>query len=134
MSKQSLPVRFSLLLVVLLSLSFGLHIGVLSLKGQAVFDHLIIRSYLVNALLAATIFLLLYRFREKLKNQMGFLFLGGSLLKFIFFFLLFYPSYKSDGEMSGLEFASFFIPYLICLFLETFFTSKMLANLDESSK
>ncbi len=134
MPKRSLPTQFYLLLALLLLLSFGLHIWILSYRGLPIFDHLIIRSYVVNALLAAAIFFLLYRYRKKLKSQMGFLFMGGSFLKFIFFFILFYPTYKSDGEMSGLEFASFFVPYLVCLFLETFFTSKMLKNLDESIK
>lgn len=134
MPKLNLPTQFFALLALLLLLSFGMHIWVLSGKDLSIFDNLIIRSYVGNALLAGIIFLLLYRFRQKLKNQIGFLFMGGSFLKFIFFFLLFYPTYKSDGEMSGLEFASFFVPYLICLFLETFFTSKMLKNLEESSK
>jgi len=134
MPKLNLPAQFFALLALLLLLSFGVHIWVLSGKDLPIFDNLIIRSYVVNALLAAIIFMLLYRFRQKLKNQIGFLFMAGSFLKFIFFFLLFYPTYKSDGDMSRLEFASFFVPYLICLFLETFFTSKMLKNLEESSK
>lgn len=134
MPKLNLPAQFFALLALLLLLSFGVHIWVLSGKDLPIFDNLIIRSYVVNALLAAIIFMLLYRFRQKLKNQIGFLFMAGSFLKFIFFFLLFYPTYKSDGDMSRLEFASFFVPYLTCLFLETFFTSKMLKNLEESSK
>lgn len=134
MSKLNLPTQFFFLLALVLVVSFGAHILILSYKDLPIFGNLVIRSYVVNALLAAIIFLLLYRFREKLKNQIGFLFMGGSFLKFIFFFLLFYPTYKSDGDMSSLEFASFFVPYLICLFLETFFTSKMLKNLEESSK
>ncbi|PWL39812.1 hypothetical protein DKG77_02990 [Flagellimonas aquimarina] len=134
MSKLNLPTQFFFLLALVLLVSFGVHILILSSKDLPLFDNLVIRSYVVNALLAAIIFLLLYRFREKLKNQIGFLFMGGSFLKFIFFFLLFYPTYKSDGDMSSLEFASFFVPYLACLFLETFFTSKMLKNLEDSSK
>jgi drug/metabolite transporter (DMT)-like permease len=134
MSKLNLPTQFFFLLALVLLVSFGVHILILSSKDLPLFANLVIRSYVVNALLAAIIFLLLYRFREKLKNQIGFLFMGGSFLKFIFFFLLFYPTYKSDGDMSSLEFASFFVPYLACLFLETFFTSKMLKNLEGSSK
>ncbi|MGB5499834.1 MAG: DUF6168 family protein [Maribacter sp.] len=83
----------------------------------------------MNSILAATIFVVLYIFRGKLKNQIGFLFMGGSFLKFIFFFLLFYPAYKADGEMSRLEFAAFFIPYGISLIIETVFTAKMLKKL-----
>ncbi len=134
MPKLNLPIQFFLLLVFLLFLSFGIHILVLSTKSLPVLENLIVRSYLVNGILAAIIFSALYQFRERLKNQIGFLFMGGSFLKFIFFFLLFYPSYKSDGDMSGLEFASFFVPYAVGLFLETFYTSKMLKNLEESSE
>lgn len=129
MPKLNLPTKFIALLLLLLLLSFGVHLWILSLRNLALFDNLIVLSYVVNAILAAVIFLLLYRFREKLKNQIGFLFMGGSLLKFVFFFLLFYPTYKADGDMSGLEFAAFFTPYGLSLFLETFFTSKMLKNL-----
>lgn len=80
--------------------------------------------------MAALIFIGLYRFREKLRNQIGFLFMGGSLFKFLIFFILFYPSYKADGDMSSLEFAAFFVPYGLGLILETYFTSKMLNNLE----
>lgn len=134
MPKLNSPTQFISLLVISLLLSFGLHILVLSSMDVPVFDNLIVRSYVVNGLLAAVIFILLYKFRQKLKNQIGFLFMGGSLLKFLFFFLLFYPTYKSDGDMSGLEFGAFFIPYAVALFLETFYTSKMLKNLEADSK
>ncbi len=134
MPKLSSPTQFISLLAISLLLSFGLHILVLSNMGLPPLDNLIVRSYVVNGLLAAIIFMLLYKFRQKLKNQIGFLFMGGSLLKFLFFFLLFYPTYKSDGDMSGLEFGAFFIPYAVALFLETIYTSKMLKNLEGDSK
>ncbi|UII77561.1 DUF6168 family protein [Flagellimonas sp. HMM57] len=134
MSKRNLPTQFFILLVLSLLLSFGIHLFVLGSKDLPIFDNLIVRSYLVNGFLAAAVFILLNHFKEKLKNQIGFLFMGGSFLKFIFFFLFFYPTYKADGDMSALEFAAFFIPYAIALFLETFFTSKMLKNLEDSSK
>lgn len=134
MPKLNFPLQFLALLIVLLLITFGLHILVLSARELPVLDNLIVRSYVVNGLLAAIIFILLFKFRQKLKNQIGFLFMGGSLLKFLFFFLLFYPVYKSDGDMSGLEFGAFFIPYAVALFLETFYTSKMLKNLEADSK
>ncbi|THV61207.1 hypothetical protein EZV76_02445 [Flagellimonas alvinocaridis] len=134
MLKQNIFIQFTLLLLLLLLLAFGIHLFVLISRDLAPFGNLIVRSYVVNGLLATTIFGLLYRFREKLKNQMGFLFMAGSLLKFVFFFLLFYPTYKADGEMSGLEFAAFFVPYAIALLMETYFMSKILKNLEEASK
>jgi len=129
MSKINPIVQFLILLILSLGLVFLLHITFLNQNGLPQFDNLIVLSYIVNSILAATIFVVLYIFRRKLKNQIGFLFMGGSFLKFIFFFLLFYPAYKADGEMSRLEFAAFFIPYGISLIIETVFTAKMLKKL-----
>lgn len=134
MQKNNLLFQFLLFLGIGMLLTYGIHLYVLSSRGLPLSDNLIVRSYMVNGILAAAIFILLYQFRKKLKNQIGFLFMGGSLLKFVFFFLLFYPTYKSDGDMSGLEFAAFFVPYAVALFLETFFTSKMLKNLEQKAK
>jgi hypothetical protein len=129
MSKINPIVQFLILLIFSLGLVFVIHITVLNYIGLPRFDNLIVLSYVVNSILAATIFVALYIFRGKLKNQIGFLFMGGSFLKFIFFFILFYPAYKADGEMSRLEFAAFFIPYGISLIIETVFTAKMLKKL-----
>ncbi len=134
MSKINLFAQFLFLLLVLLCFAFAGHLFVLSSKGLPLYGNLIVRSYMINAILAAVIFGLLFRFRERLKNQIGFLFMGGSLAKFVFFFIFFYPTYISDGDMSGQEFAAFFVPYAIALFLETFFASKMLKILEESSE
>lgn len=132
MSKLNLFVQFLLLLSVLLLLAFAGHLFLLSSKGHPLYGNLIERSYVINGILAAVIFGLLYRFRERLKNQIGYLFMAGSLIKFVFFFVLFYPTYISDGKMSGQEFTAFFVPYAIALFLETYFASKMLKILEES--
>lgn len=83
-------------------------------------------AYAVNGALALSIFLFLYYFREKYEHQMGFLFMSGSLLKFLVFFILFYPVYKADGIISRTEFGSFFIPYILALVTETIAVSKML--------
>ncbi|MBT8301393.1 MAG: hypothetical protein KJO63_08695 [Maribacter sp.] len=129
MAKINPIVQFLVLLVLTLGIVFALHITVLNYKELPQFDDLIVLSYLVNGILAAIIFGALYIFRATLKNQIGFLFMGGSFLKFIFFFILFYPVYKADGEMSRSEFAAFFIPYGISLIIETVFTARMLKKL-----
>ncbi len=130
MSRINPIIQFIIFLIASLAVAFFLHITLLASKELPQYDNLIVLSYIVNSILAATIFVALYTFRNKLKNQIGFLFIGGSFLKFIFFFILFYPVYKADGEMSGLEFAAFFIPYGISLVIETIFTAKMLKKLD----
>jgi hypothetical protein len=130
MLKNSVVSRFLIPLGALLVLSFFIHVFFLENSGYAKYGDRIVLSYLVNGILAAAIFISLYIYRNKLKNYIGFLFMAGSFLKFIVFFILFYPSYKVDGDIDKLEFAAFFIPYAICLILETVFTAKMLQKLD----
>lgn len=91
----------------------------------------IIYSYIINYLLACGVIVLLFLLKKKLKDQLGFIFMAASLLKFVFFFLLFYPSYKMDGDMTKPEFFTFFIPYAICLTIECIILSKFLNNLDK---
>ncbi|PWK25444.1 hypothetical protein [Maribacter polysiphoniae] len=119
-------IQFLALVILSLGLAFLVHVTFLGNKGFPKYDNLIVLSYVVNCILAASIFIFIYIFRSKLKNQIGFLFMGGSFIKFLFFFLLFYPTYKADGEMSRLEFAAFFVPYGISLIIETIFTAQTL--------
>ncbi|GGW38438.1 hypothetical protein GCM10007383_23950 [Arenibacter certesii] len=90
---------------------------------------MILLAYASNLILAILIFSILYLFREPLKHQLGFLFLAGSMLKFVLFFILFYPVYNMDGNMESVEFATFFIPYSVGLVVETIFAAKLLNNL-----
>jgi len=121
--------RFIILLTTIVTAVFILHILVLNYSNLPLFDNKIFLAYLLNYLLALGIYFLLFFYRLKLKNQLGFLFMGGSFLKFILFFIFFYPSYKSDGNINTLEFFSFFLPYLICLTIETSALVKLLKNL-----
>lgn len=111
--------KFSLILLILLLSALGLHLFVLKTLGMPLYGNKILLAYGVNYILAVTIYGILYLLQDRMTAQLGFLYMGGSLLKFIFFFLLFYPSYKLDGSMSTPEFAAFFIPYSISLILET---------------
>ncbi|RTE54895.1 hypothetical protein EHW67_06955 [Arenibacter aquaticus] len=126
MSKYNFLFSFYFSLGLVCLLVFGVHILVLYLLGLPLFGYMMVQAYLLNVFLAIVIFSFLFLFRVKWKDQIGFLFLGGSMLKFVFFFIFFYPVYKSDGQMETMEFISFFIPYLVCLLLETLFTAKML--------
>ncbi len=134
MTRLNLTAKFLLLLDASLLVSFAVHIFILHSRGNPLFDNMIIESYVINGFLAALIFVLLYRFRERYRNQIGFLFMAGSLIKFVVFFLLFYPRYKLDGELSSLEFAAFFVPYSIALFWETYFVSKLLKFMEQKDR
>ncbi|WP_273568716.1 hypothetical protein [Maribacter halichondriae] len=126
-------IRFLLWLIGSLVLFFFIHTKLLSIYDYLPYDNLIVRSYWINALLAAVIFIVLFLFRYRLKNYIGFLFIAGSFIKFTLFFIIFYPVYRADGEMDTLEFAAFFVPYLISLLIETIFTAKMLKKLDDKT-
>ena len=121
--------RFTIYLFVLLLIIFGAHLLVLNSQNLPLFDHKILLAYLVNFMLALGTFMLLFLLKEKLKNQLGFLFIGASFLKFVMFFLLFYPDYSSDQKMSTLEFSTFFVPYISSLAIEVLALTKMLNKL-----
>ena len=118
--------EFSARLLVFLSAAFVIHMLVNKLMSIPLFQHQILVSYAINTALAVGIFWGLTSLKKKYNNQIGFLFLASSIVKFLVFFLVFYGPYKADGEIVLLEFTSFFIPYTICLVLETFFLIKHL--------
>lgn len=122
--------RFIVILIIALAVTFCLHIFILNALNLPLFNDKIVLSYLVNALLAGIIFFSLQKLKEKYKTQIGFLFLFGSAFKFVVFFILFFPSYKADGVMDKMEFAAFFVPYVVCLILETYSLSQMLNKMS----
>ncbi|MDG1374036.1 MAG: DUF6168 family protein [Flavobacteriaceae bacterium] len=119
-------VSFSSRLILLVSLVFGLHLFLLQSKGLPLFENKILASYIINTFLTIGIVFLLFKLKEKYTNQIGFLFLGSSFIKFLTFFVVFYGAYKADGSIKTLEFLAFFIPYSLCLILETTYLSKWL--------
>jgi O-antigen ligase len=123
-------VDFAIKATLLLFITFCVHILALKVFDLPLFDNKVILSYSVNYVLIIAVFGFLYLMRNKYKSQLGFLFLAGSLLKFAVFFMVFYPIFKEDGQMSKLEFASFFVPYSMGLFLETLSLSKWLNKLE----
>ena len=76
-------------------------------------------SYLINGLLAVVIFAAIIFLMKKHKDQLGFLYMFGSLLKFGVFFIVFNPIFKEDGVLTRVEFAIFFVPYIVSLTVET---------------
>lgn len=123
-------VRFFVLLIGILGVVFITHLTLLYFNELPLFENKILMCYWVNALFALLVVGFLYKFRKKFKSQLGFLFMGGSLLKFAVFFLVFYPFFNADGELSKLEFITFFVPYTVSLILETITLSKILNKLD----
>ena len=120
--------QFSVLLLIVLSMAFGIHLAILSYFNYPLFENMIIASYSANYLLAFIIFIALYLLRKKYLDLLGFIFMGGSFLKFGVFFIFFFPVFKQNGEINTLESVSFLLPYITCLILETFYVSRLLNN------
>lgn len=121
-------ILFLLLLLGVLVLVFGMHLFILKQFEMPLFTNRIILSYLLNYFLAVIVLVLVKANIQKKSSQTGFIFMAGSGLKFLFFFLFFYPSYQEDGHMERAEFVAFFTPYAVCLTLEVIYLSKLLNN------
>ena len=125
---QNSSFKFLGFLIILLLGAFGIHLFALSFTNHSLFGNQIILSYTVNYLLAAVVLIVVEKTLNKNSAQAGFVFMAGSALKFLVFFLVFYPIYKVDDKMQAVEFAAFFIPYAICLIAEVTYLSKQLNN------
>jgi len=119
-------VKFLGLLSLSMLLVFGVHLFVLNVLGFPLFENKIIAAYIFNFVLAVMIVLILTFLQNKAAGSLGFIFMAGSLFKFLLYFIFFNSSFKEDGDISRLEFASFFIPYAISLIVEVVFLSKTL--------
>jgi len=120
---------FLILLTLVTALAFAAHVTIRIQSSLEWNAYLLVPAYLFNYTLAGLSGILLYRFRTRFSASLGFIFFGISLLKFLLFFLLFYPTYHADDEISKAEFGTFFIPYALCLIIETRFLIKELNKL-----
>ncbi len=87
-------------------------------------------SYIINTAFAGVIYAFIYKWRIKHQEKLGFIFMAGSGLKFLAFFLFLYPWFVEDGEMTRTEFVTFFVPYAITTALETFFLVRALNEVE----
>ncbi len=112
--------RFVVLLAVVLLVAFLLHS-----YFYKTYKTVLKASYLGNFLMTVFVFTLLNVASKRLFNQLGFLFLGGTFLKFILFFTVLKP-YFNTVENQNVAFVLFFIPYTIASVLEVIYLIKLL--------
>lgn len=122
--------KFTVLCLFVLGANYFGHKEILQSKFNISESESLFRAYLFNGVFTITVFTTLLILRKKHMDSLGFFFLGGSLLKFILFFIFFFPVYKTNGGIDTIEFAEFFIPYGLCLFLEVFVLVKVLMKED----
>lgn len=127
---QSRLMQFWGRVLIFLFPSYWLHVYIYSLLKISVDNFTLQLSYIVNGLLAIFIFSALMFLKKKYNDQLGFLYMLGSFIKFGAFFLIFYPQFKEDGEITKIEFSIFFIPYLISLLIETIDLIKILNSIE----
>lgn len=108
---------FVLLVVVIVGMF--LHRYILGSIGAALRFPEYLLSYGLNFVMAATIIIALLNLPERFKTSLGYFFLFGSFFKFIVYFTVFLPIYRRDGDVSSIEFFAFFVPYALCLVVET---------------
>lgn len=128
-----LILKYTSWLILVMAIVFLVHIGVLYYMNLELFENRIIWAYLINVVAALGIIIGLVRAPQRYQDSLGFLFMGGSFVKFALFFIFFYPLYKEDGEMSRQEFSTFFIPYAACLIYETKALVHKLSQQDKKS-
>ncbi len=110
---------FSLKLLLSLLLVFGIHQYILYLKEFPWDSNLIIEAYLSNFILVIISFYIIILFFKKQNFSLGFIFMGGFLVKMAVFMIFFSPTFKANDKIEAVEFFSFFTPYAICLLFET---------------
>lgn len=130
--KNSTNIGFVVTLLLANLIVLGCHLGVLRFLRLSLWDHMLASAYVMNFLLALFIGQMLYALRRKYTQSLGFIFLGGTVLKFLIFFLVFNPAYKADANLERMEFASFFIPYTVNLIVETAFLVRVLNGMKET--
>lgn len=84
-------------------------------------------SYLFNFAFTYFLMLNIILFQKKLKDKLGFVYLGVSMLKFaIFFFLL----KIQNIEVNKSDFLLFIIPFVLCLGIEIFYVVRILNSFN----
>ncbi|MGI9548086.1 MAG: DUF6168 family protein [Flavobacteriaceae bacterium] len=123
-------IYFGIQLMTLLAVVAGVHMAYFYANQLSVELETLVFCYLVNFVLAMTIYVTLLIMADKKSKYLGFVFLFGSALKFLIYFLVFDPLFKQDGDLSRVEFFLFFVPYLTSLIVETAALVKLLRTLD----
>ena len=114
--------RFPLLLLFVVGITYLIHFYINNLFFE-VSPELINFAYKFNAGITLIFTTSIILASEKLKEQLGFIFLLGGAIKLgIFAYLI----KTSDITLSKSLFLHFFVPYVVCVVLEIFYVIKLL--------
>ncbi len=113
-------------------LSILVYWKVLGLAGRPVGLLQLLPFYIMNFSMGVGIVSTLI-FLSKSKGEiLGFVFMGGSLIKFAVFFVLFYPELHENDASKKATFILFFIPYVITVITEVWYLIRYLNKESEN--
>ena len=115
--KKNLFVAF--ILFVSMCLVYLIHLEFISSQKD-----FLIKSYIVNILIATVSLILLGLGIHKRKYNLTSLYLLTVVIKLLVYFFYFDPKFRSDKIVTKEEFLMFFIPYLLCLCSEIYLLSR----------
>lgn len=115
--------RFLFLFTIIIAGSYLIHMGIINAFLLERNINIIKLSYIFNSTFTFVFTFIILLLSKKFKDQLGFIFMAGSLIKIGVFIV---SSKLSDFEINKNVFLDFFIPYLICLIFEVYYVSKIL--------
>jgi len=80
----------------------------------------------ISSLVLCFVFELIYHLSESFRDQLGFLYLGSTVLKVMLFFIVFSSTFLSSDSLSNGEGISLLIPMAIFIFFEVIIVIKIL--------
>ena len=119
--------KFTLIFSFILGLAYVLQVKILQntlIQEDAI---LIKFSYIFNFAFTYFLMLNIILFQNKLKDKLGFIYLGVSMLKFAIFFFL---TKTQNIEINKSDFLLFIIPFVICLGIEIFYVVRILNTIN----
>ncbi len=115
--------RFLFLFTIVIAGSYLIHMGIINAFLLERNINIIKLSYIFNSIFTFVFTFIILLLSKKFKDQLGFIFMAGSLIKIGVFIAV---SKLSDFEINKNVFLDFFIPYIICLIFEVYYVSKIL--------
>jgi len=118
--------RYSVLLFLLMTVSFFLHWKALEILSRTVDLGHLLPFYVMNYIMGVAIVSALIFLSKNKGEVLGFVFMAGSLLKFAVFFMVFYPELHENDASKKATFILFFIPYILSVITEVWYLIRFL--------
>ena len=119
--------RFLFIFLVVVVGGYFIHLGIVTSFSLDRNLEIINFSYVFNGIFTLLFVVGILLFSNKFKDQIGFIFMGGSLVKIGLFIGI---SKLNDMDIDKNVFLDFFVAYVICLILEVYFVSRILKSVN----